>query len=60
MSNGVIGTLILRVLHEGMEPRYKVVRSLRASARTVPQHPSTVADAAQEESSTSSTPSDED
>lgn len=28
MSNGAIGTIILRVLHERMEPRYKVVRSL--------------------------------
>jgi len=28
MSNGVVGTLILRVLYETMEPRYKVIRSL--------------------------------
>lgn len=36
MSKGVVGTLILRVLHEGMEPRYKVVRSLRGAVRTMP------------------------
>lgn len=46
MSNGVTGTLILRVLHEGMEPRYKVVRSLRASDQTVPKKPSTATDVA--------------
>ncbi len=28
MPNGAPGTIILRVLHEGMEPRYKVARSL--------------------------------
>lgn len=33
MSNGVIGTLILRVLHEHMEPRYKVIRSLSRPAK---------------------------
>jgi toxin ParE1/3/4 len=33
MSSGVIGTLILRVLHEGMEPRHKLVRSLRGTGR---------------------------
>lgn len=32
MSSGVVGTIILRVLHEGMEPRYKVVRSLGVNA----------------------------
>ena len=36
LSNGVVGTIILRVLHESMEPRYRVVRSLKsiASQRT--------------------------
>ena len=29
LSNGTIGTAILRVLHEHMEPRHKVVRSLK-------------------------------
>jgi toxin ParE1/3/4 len=29
LSDGSIGTVILRVLHEHMEPRRKVVRSLR-------------------------------
>lgn len=29
MSNGAVGTIILRVLHEHMEPRYRVVRSLK-------------------------------
>lgn len=33
MSNGVVGTIILRVLHEHMEPRYKVVRSLKTFER---------------------------
>jgi hypothetical protein len=28
MPNGAPGTIIVRVLHEGMEPRYKVARSL--------------------------------
>jgi toxin ParE1/3/4 len=56
MSNGVIGTLILRVLHEGMEPRYKVVRSLWASGRTAPQGPPTATDVATEESNISITP----
>lgn len=32
MSNGVVGTIILRVLYEHMEPRYKVVRSLNKFA----------------------------
>ena len=30
LSNGAVGTIILRVLSEGMEPRYKVVRSLNS------------------------------
>ncbi len=30
MSDGRVGTIILRVLHESMEPRHKVVRSLRS------------------------------
>ncbi len=29
LSNGAVGTLILRVLHEGMEPKHKVSRGLR-------------------------------
>ena len=29
-SKGTVGTVILRVLHEQMEPRYKVVRSLNS------------------------------
>lgn len=29
MSDGAIGTIILRVLHEHMEPRYKIVRALQ-------------------------------
>ena len=29
LSDGSTGTLILRVLHEHMEPRHKVIRSLR-------------------------------
>lgn len=29
LSTGSTGTVILRVLHERMEPRYKVVRSLK-------------------------------
>ena len=29
MPNGTVGTIILRVLHEHMEPRYRIVRSLR-------------------------------
>jgi hypothetical protein len=28
MPNGAPGTIIVRVPHEGMEPRYKVARSL--------------------------------
>jgi toxin ParE1/3/4 len=28
-TTGIAGTIILRVLHEGMEPRHKVIRSLR-------------------------------
>ncbi|MDA8230269.1 MAG: type II toxin-antitoxin system RelE/ParE family toxin [Magnetospirillum sp.] len=32
MSNGANGTIVLRVLHEHMEPRYKVVRSLKKFA----------------------------
>ena len=35
MSNGVVGTIILRALHEHMEPRYKVVRSLRRHERQI-------------------------
>lgn len=31
LSDGTMGTIILRVLHEHMEPRYKVVRSLKAA-----------------------------
>jgi len=34
MSDGAIGTLILRVLYEHMEPRSKVVRSLNRLADT--------------------------
>ena len=29
MSNGTVGTIILRVLHEGMEPRHRIARALR-------------------------------
>jgi toxin ParE1/3/4 len=36
MSNGVIGTIILRVLHESMAPRYKVASSLGTFARHSP------------------------
>ncbi len=32
LSGGTIGTLVLRVLHERMEPRYKVVGSLSAGS----------------------------
>ena len=42
MSNGIVGTIVLRVLGEEMEPRYKVVGALKqfASARTKPlAHP---------------------
>nr|WP_295833495.1 type II toxin-antitoxin system RelE/ParE family toxin [uncultured Azospirillum sp.] len=28
LPDGTVGTIILRVLHEGMEPRHKVARSL--------------------------------
>jgi toxin ParE1/3/4 len=31
LSDGSIGTIILRVLHEHMEPRHRVVRSLRTA-----------------------------
>lgn len=34
LSDGSTGTIILRVLHERMEPRYKVVRSLKGFAKT--------------------------
>jgi toxin ParE1/3/4 len=34
MSDGVVGTIILRVLHEDMEPRYKVIRSLNSRTRS--------------------------
>jgi toxin ParE1/3/4 len=33
LSDGSIGTIILRVLHEHMEPRYRVVRSLNATLK---------------------------
>ena len=33
IANGTVGTIILRVLHEHMEPRYKVVRSLTAHSK---------------------------
>lgn len=39
LSDGSIGTLILRLLHERMEPRYRVVRSLAASARQIKAQP---------------------
>lgn len=29
MSSGATGTIILRILHESMEPRHKVIRALR-------------------------------
>jgi len=32
LPDGAVGTIILRVLHEHMEPRYKVVRSLKSFA----------------------------
>jgi len=35
LSDGTMGTVVLRVLHERMEPRYKVVRSLRGFAKPV-------------------------
>jgi toxin ParE1/3/4 len=35
LSDGTIGTVVLRVLHEHMEPRYKVIRSLRGFTRPV-------------------------
>ncbi len=34
MSTGAVGTIILRVLHEHMGPRYKVVRSLNEYVRS--------------------------
>jgi toxin ParE1/3/4 len=39
LPDGTIGTVVLRVLHERMEPRHKVVRSLLgfAKAKTLPQ-----------------------
>lgn len=37
MSNGAVGTIILRVLHERMEPRHKVVRSLNTFQRQSPE-----------------------
>jgi toxin ParE1/3/4 len=33
LPDGTIGTIILRVLHEGMEPRRRVIRSLTGLAR---------------------------
>lgn len=39
MSNGGIGTIILRVLYEHMEPRYKVIRSLNRQARLRAEKP---------------------
>jgi toxin ParE1/3/4 len=35
LPDGAIGIIILRVLHEHMEPRYKVVRSLKGFAKPV-------------------------
>jgi toxin ParE1/3/4 len=35
---GAIGTLILRVLWEGMEPRHKVIGSLKRHTKTNAQH----------------------
>jgi hypothetical protein len=35
LSDGAIGTIILRVLHEHMESRYKVVRSLKGFTKAV-------------------------
>jgi toxin ParE1/3/4 len=32
---GVIGTIILRVLWEGMEPRHKVIRSFKRHVKTI-------------------------
>lgn len=34
MSNGEMGVIILRVLHEGMEPRYRLLRTLNQYKRT--------------------------
>ena len=36
LSDGTVGTVVLRVLHERMEPRYKVVRSLRGFTKPAP------------------------
>jgi toxin ParE1/3/4 len=44
MSDGVVGTIILRVLYEHMEPRYRVIRSLNSRTRSRlerPQEPHT-------------------
>ncbi|PKU21486.1 type II toxin-antitoxin system RelE/ParE family toxin [Telmatospirillum siberiense] len=35
MRTGVTGTIILRVLWEGMEPRHKVIRSFKRHAKTI-------------------------
>ncbi|WP_051228894.1 type II toxin-antitoxin system RelE/ParE family toxin [Pleomorphomonas oryzae] len=34
VSNGEVGVIILRVLHEGMEPRYRLLRTLSQYKRT--------------------------
>ncbi|MBS1164001.1 MAG: type toxin-antitoxin system RelE/ParE family toxin [Proteobacteria bacterium] len=34
MSNGATGVIVLRVLHEAMEPRYKLLRSLNQYKET--------------------------
>jgi toxin ParE1/3/4 len=31
LADGTIGTIVLRVLHEHMEPRHRVIRSLRSA-----------------------------
>jgi toxin ParE1/3/4 len=36
LSNGEAGAIILRVLHEAMEPRHRVVRSLAAFSESLP------------------------
>jgi toxin ParE1/3/4 len=36
LSDGSMGTIILRVLHEHMEPRYRIVRALRETRRKLP------------------------
>lgn len=47
MSDDNVGVLVLRVLHESMEPRYKVVRAMNAHLRS--QHEETTHGSTHEE-----------